>query len=147
MDPVIDTILDPKKIAKTLGLKWTHPEFIRPGSNGDEIETSDETYNFTLVDKKNLVIVLQVDVNDLHTIILEINEPSSIKFTNISKILYNPKMKAIMLEAVIGKHYHEMSIHSDGKFYLGLDQPTSSLPDSSLTIMAENLGLVPAKIK
>ena len=145
MNPLISDSIDPNKISEALGVNWLHQIIQDDCFDKPELITLENTYLFDLLDHHSLKIRLCVisDLTKEVQILFDFMGISrSIRFQNISRILYNPKLKLVIFESRDFDSYSQLRVERDGKFDLSISNPISNYQNSWLTFMGESLGLL-----
>lgn len=145
MKPSISDSIDPNKVSEALGVNWLHQKIQDDCFDRPELISLENTYLFDLLDHQSLKIRLCVisDFPKEVQILFEFKGiSSSIRFQNISRILYNPKLKLVIFESRDSDSYSQLRVERDGKFDISISNPISNYKNSWLTFMGENLGLL-----
>lgn len=148
MKPEISDKLDVDKISETLGVKWQHQLIEDYCFDKPELITLENTYLFSLFEHDFLRIRLYIISNvpkEVQILINLENSSRSIRFQDISRVLYNPKLRLIIFESKGSDFYSQLRIEHDGRFDLSISNPVSNYKNSWLTFMCENLGLIEFK--
>lgn len=145
MKPQISNTVDVDKISEALGIKWQHQVIEDYCFDKPELITLENTYLFNLLEHDFLKIRLCIisDVPKEAQILFDFkNSSRSISFQDISRVLYNPKLRLVIFESKDSDSYSQLRIEHDGQFDLSISNPISNYKNSWLTFMGENLGLI-----
>lgn len=148
MKPEISDKVEVNKTSTTLGIRWEHEVIEDDCFDKPEVITLKNTHLFTLLKSNSATIRLCI-ISDLPSEICILlthgSSSASIRFQNISKVLYNPKLKLIIFESKESENYSQIRVSHDGHFDLSTSNPNSNYKSSWLMFMAENLGLTEFK--
>lgn len=141
MKPQISTIIDPNKLSECLGVKWSHEKIYDECFDKPELIILENTFSIRLENSIRLSFIIDLP-NEVNLFIDNNKRASSIHFKNISQVLYNPKLKLVILESKNSEFFSQLRVDYSGNFDLSTQNPISNYANSWLSIMGENLQLI-----
>lgn len=116
-------IIDPDKFAKTLRIKWEHPEY----DQELEPKTDQEAYVFSWRNG----VEIYFSNNSPHQLIInpafESEENNTyIKFKDITHIHYFENNDLIVVESIDEKSFSQMAIFADSEFHIVINEPLAN---------------------